>query len=121
MTPAEIVATLQRYRFSCATEDELQRGIALALVAPLGGETWKREVRLTPQDRPDFFLESYGIVIEVKIKGSFGNTLRQLDRYASLPAVKGIVLVTTRSVQALRMPYMLQGKPLAVCCLHALC
>jgi hypothetical protein len=115
MTPAEIVKILQRYRFACATEDELQRGIALAL----GGEPWRREVRLTPMDRPDFFLESDGIVVEAKIKGSFGNTLRQLDRYASLPAVKGIVLVTTRSVQALRMPYMLQGKPLAVCCLHA--
>jgi hypothetical protein len=30
MTPADVVEYLRRYRFSCATEDELQRGIALA-------------------------------------------------------------------------------------------
>jgi hypothetical protein len=57
MTPAEIVKTLQHYRFSCATEDELQRGIAKVL----GDDPWKREVRLTPMDRPDFFSELEGI------------------------------------------------------------
>jgi hypothetical protein len=117
MTPAEIVKTLQRYRFSCATEDELQRGIAKVL----GDDSWQREVSLTPMDRPDFFSEPDGIVIEVKIKGSVGNALRQLERYAKHPAVKGIVFVTTRSVQALQMPGTLQGKPLAVCYLKSLC
>jgi hypothetical protein len=116
MTPAEVVRILKSHRFSSITEDELQRGIAKVL-----GEPWKREVRLTARDRPDLFLESDGIVIEVKIKGSFGNTVQQLDRYAALPQVKGIVLVTTRSAQALRMPYKLQDKPLAVCCLYSLC
>jgi hypothetical protein len=59
-------------------------------------------------------------VIEAKIKGSAGNLLRQLERYAKLDAVKGIVVVTTRASQALRIPYVLEGKPVAVCLIRAL-
>lgn len=115
MTPAEIATKLSHYTYRYSSEKDLQDGIA-DILSP----EFKREAVLTAMDRPDFFHEAAGIVIEVKIKGSIGRTLHQLERYAALDVVKGIVLVTTRSAQGLLMPEVLQGKPLAVFCLRQL-
>ena len=117
MTPADIVAALHKFRFHYSNELELQHGIHQIFA---GIPSLKREARLNATERPDFFIEDFGIVIEAKIKGSTGSVLDQLTRYAKIDAVKGLVLVTTRRQQALRMPYILEGKPLAVCYLPQL-
>lgn len=116
MTPGEIVARLNKHRFRYANEEELQTAVAQVLADI---PTLQREARLTAASRPDFFIAEDGIIIEIKVKGSFGKVLLQLERYATLEKVRGLVLVTTRSTQAYRMPYMLGGKPLAVCCLYS--
>jgi hypothetical protein len=115
MTTAEIAAEIQRHRFSYAHEKDLQDGIA-----SLFGDRLSREFHLGAFDRPDFFIEADGVVIEIKVKGSAGSVLLQLERYAKHDRVKGLVLVTTRSTQALRMPYILNEKPLHVVCLRQL-
>lgn len=115
MTASDIAAEIRRHRFSYAHETDLQLGIA-----KLFGDRLKREFALTVYDRPDFFDVEGGIVVEVKIKGSAGSVLIQLERYSLIESVKGLVLVTTRATQALRMPYVINGKPLAICHLFSL-
>ena len=111
-----ICATLKRFHFSYQNELELQDGIAQALSAAT--IPYEREKRLTPTDRPDFFVD--GIVLEVKIKGATRAVLRQLNRYAGHESVKAILLVTTRSLQAFQVPESMNDKPVRVLCLTTL-
>lgn len=68
----------------------------------------RREVFLTPKDRPDFMVE--GVAIELKVDGSAPEVTRQLMRYVQHPYVTGVVLVTTRQ-RHMCMPPTMQGKP----------
>lgn len=80
-----------------------------------------RELRLSDlRSRIDIFVSApveHGVVagvgIEVKIKGSAADVLRQLERYAKCEEITELVLVTTKSSH-LRMPATLNGKPLTV-------
>lgn len=79
---------------------------------PEGAEI-SREHRLGPGDRPDFLL--FGcIAVEAKIKRTATRAravLAQLDRYARHEGVRGLVLVSGRSLD---LPRVVRGKPLVL-------
>ena len=60
------------------------------------------------------------IAMEIKIKGATADVRRQLWRYAEHEAVRAILLVTTRSLQAAQIPEEMNGKPVRVLCLRTL-
>jgi hypothetical protein len=97
-----------RYRFT--SEDELQRGIDLALIRH--GIVADREVRLAPGDIIDFLAGDVGV--EVKVDGSPQSIARQLMRYAGSPRVASLVLVTRKAQHANRFPPSIGGKPLRI-------
>lgn len=104
---AEAICTLLRgYRFACTSEAQLQEAIATVLSD--AGYHVVREKHLSRKDRPDFDVD--GIAIEVKDDGSLTEVVRQLFRYAEQPAVKVLVLVTTRSKHT-QVPDTICGKP----------
>ena len=115
LTPFNVAQMLSNYRIRFVDEIEFQDGIAMALRDHSIGH--QREYRLTPHDRLDFFLTEEAIALEVKIKGRAAEVLRQLERYAAHADVSGLVLVTTRRLQAVQMPERINGKPLAVACI----
>lgn len=80
------------------TRDEKRLHYALdrAIRAILPEVTVQPEHALSAGDRIDYFLPQYGIGIEVKVKGSPLQVGRQLERYASHPQIKHLVLITTR-------------------------
>jgi hypothetical protein len=99
---------IARYRFSFTSEKELQDGIAAMLVKER--IPYLRELTLTLQgDRPDFMLHN-GIALEIKIKGSLADLLRQASRYAGHKEVNGILVVGTPHWLP-RIPATLSGKP----------
>lgn len=100
----EITAALQSKRFIYSDEKMLQDGIAQ--VFKLAEIVFEREVQLTPQDRIDFMAGEIGV--EVKIKGTYQDLLRQLHRYAQLGEIKQLILVTP--LMRMRMPPELNNK-----------
>lgn len=108
---AEIIAgAIRMHRFSFVDEEDLQRGIAIALD---GAVKFHREVRLSGRDRIDF-LCAYGVGIEVKVQGRASSVLSQLERYASHDQISALVLVTNRAQVAVGLPTAIKGKPLHV-------
>lgn len=99
-------ALLVQYRFRFVTEKDLQDGIEAALKAENIGYT--REHSLNVTDRPDFMVG--GIAIEVKIKGSLADLLRQASRYAQCEDVNAVLVVGTPHWLT-RVPHELCGKP----------
>jgi hypothetical protein len=112
MKPESVALLLASYKFRFADEIELHEAIAAALDEQM--IKYSREFRLTPHERLDFFVSDDNIAIEVKIKGRSAEVLRQLTRYSEHSMIHGLVLVTTRRLQACQMPMELNGKPLAV-------
>lgn len=116
LTPASVAGLLGGFRIRFADEGDVQ--LAIAEILDRGRIAYQREFRLTARDRLDFLLRSpgndAGIAIEIKIKGRTAEVLRQLERYAGHEFIAGLVLVTTRRLQAAQMPDSLNGKPLAV-------
>jgi hypothetical protein len=78
-----------RYRYG----SEIQLHDVLATVLTEAGFKFEREYRLDAHNRADFWLD--GVVIEIKVDGSAGAALRQVDRYISLPQVQGVILAAT--------------------------
>lgn len=64
--------------------------------------------------RYDLYRPNDRLVVEVKTKGSRGQVLRQLIRYADSPDVAGLVLATTKANLGVNLPRELRGKPLVV-------
>jgi hypothetical protein len=103
-------------------EDQLQEWIHRTIVLA-GLHTAAREVRLSDgRSRIDIMIfppvidppDPYqGVGIEIKIKGSHADTLRQLQRYALCPEISELVLITTKASH-LGMPRELHGKPLTL-------
>lgn len=90
---ARIVTAIHAAKVNISTEEAAQRDIASAL-ARAGFEA-QREVRLTSTERIDFMVGAVGI--EVKVKHSKRDILRQLERYAALSEIRALVLATGRS------------------------
>lgn len=95
-TPAELavklVELIHTQKFRYRNETELHRG--LSMLFSLAGVHVGQEVRLTPEDRIDFFV--LGVGIEVKVKGSTPNVEKQLRRYARSGHIEQLILVTSR-------------------------
>lgn len=104
---AGVAHLLARFRFRYITEKDLQDGIEAVLTQ--ASMPHRREVVLSAADRPDFVVEG-GVAVEVKIKGSLAELLRQASRYAAHPEIAGIVVVGTPHWLS-RVPSELGGKP----------
>jgi hypothetical protein len=104
---ALLADTIGRSRYRYASEDDLQEGLAAALVPAY---TVEREVRISDHSRVDLLVDG-DLVIEVKVAGTADALLRQVTRYAASPRVAGLVAVTTR-VRHLALPDTVGGKPL---------
>lgn len=68
-----------------------------------------REVQLSPSDRVDFMVD--GVAIELKVKCSTNEILRQLARYAQHDSVREILLLSVTRAPLLKLPPTLNGKP----------
>ena len=82
---------LGRYAYRYSSEVRLHE--SLAKVLETHGISFERERVLDAKNRADFWVD--GIVIEVKVAGSMSEALGQVDRYISLPDVKGVILAAT--------------------------
>lgn len=109
MKAQDIVRALERYRYEEASEDELQRAVASALV--IEGIAFDRERSLSRTDRIDFWADRTGI--ECKTAGSLAEVTRQLFRYAESAEVDALILVTTR-LKLARVPRQINGKAVHV-------
>lgn len=108
LTADKVCLLLGAFRFTFATENELQQGLADALTS-LGLDP-EREVRLGAAGRIDLLVD--GVGIEVKVTGQRSRVSAQLSRYAERPEVRELLLVTTRARH--RLPEELSGKPCRV-------
>lgn len=106
-----VVELLPRFSYRFSSEMDLHAGMAQVLTSH--GVEFERERVAGPKDRFDFYLPP-GIVIEAKVKGSFPEALRQVQRYAERDDVQAVVLATSRfwgRTPALRPNAKLGGKP----------
>lgn len=107
MTPAEIIAFLERRRFPLRTEEECQRMIADQF--RYAGVDCDREVRLSPEDIVDFMIG--GVAIEVKLRGQRREIYRQCERYCEHPEVTALILATNASMG---LPARIKDKPVFI-------
>jgi len=84
-------------------------GITATREQPLTTEGCRADIYIQDPDIPAGARRS-GVVIEVKVNGSFADVERQLARYAACPEVGAIILATTRSKHH-GIPFDLYGKP----------
>ncbi|MHB8408403.1 MAG: hypothetical protein ACYDHY_09995 [Acidiferrobacterales bacterium] len=103
-----LIALLAGYRYPVITERALQDGIEVVLRE--GQIPYAREAALNSSDRPDFLLPD-GTAIEIKIKGSLAEALRQVHRYAGSPRVTALLVVGTPHWLP-RLPERIGGKPM---------
>ena len=107
MTAPDLIAPLSRLRFRYATEKDLQD--SFETVFRERGIPFRREVEISKRDRLDFLLDD-GIALEVKIKGSLPELVRQIARYARHESVREILVVgTPRWIP--QVPAAIEGKP----------
>lgn len=101
MTGDEVWNLLAGYRYTFATERELQDEIEEVLER--GKVEFTREHRLDGASRPDFLVDR--VAVEVKVKGDPRSVARQVRRYLAHADVDEVVLVTAISRHALiRVP-----------------
>jgi len=96
-----------RYRY--ASEEKLHAVMAGLMLE--AGHAFEHEYRVDQHNRVDFWLD--GLVIEVKVDGSIGDAMRQVERYIGLPQVRGVLLAGTpswASTPLLKRPAF-RGKP----------
>jgi len=97
---AAICALLSRYKFNYQNERLLQDGIESIFKDKK--IQYKRELHINRKDRPDFIVTG-GIAIEVKIKGSQSQFLRQASRYLLDENITGLIIIGT--------PYWISSVP----------
>lgn len=102
-----ICKVFSSYRYNFQDEDTLQEGMAVALTRH--NIAFEREVRLDAKNRPDFMIGS--TAVEVKIKGTFSEFLRQADRYLALDQITALIVVGTPKWMP-AVPTELRGKPI---------
>jgi hypothetical protein len=105
----ELATMLRCHRYAHNNEKQLQDGIEC--VFRLKQVEFEREFSLSAADRPDFMVGD--IAVEVKIKGSRHDVLRQIFRYAEHVTVAGIVVVSTKACHR-GLPEKLNGKPVVM-------
>lgn len=98
---------ISAYRYNFQDENTLQEGMAIALAN--NAIDFEREVRLDARNRPDFMIGS--VAVEVKIKGSFAEFLRQANRYLELEQISALIVVGTPKWMS-AVPSSLLGKPI---------
>ena len=103
----QLVMELSRFRYHFNTETDLQDGVAAALRS-LGVE-FERESAISPGERPDFLVGQ--VAIEIKIKGSLADLLRQVSRYAKQPGISEIIVLGTPYWMSM-LPDSIGRKPL---------
>ena len=97
------------FRYRYASEEKLHA--VMGGLMREAGHTFQHEYRLDQHNRVDFWLD--GLVIEVKVDGSIGDAMRQVERYIGLPQVQGVLLAGTpswASTPLLKRPAF-HGKP----------
>lgn len=120
MTTADAVkalgAELGMYTFRARSEAELQ-GLVSRVLERVPGAVVYREVR-TSSGRLDLLvtLDGHRIVIELKLRSSVAVVERQAQRYALMPTVDVVCVVTTSSRLAIQLQQsaidgQLGGKP----------
>lgn len=102
---------LTSHRFVYGDEKDLQAAIELLLKRRNVAHIREKETGSGPID---FLLTEFRIGIEVKVKGSPSEVVRQLIRYAESTEIEGILLVTTKSSLSRFVPSFLSGKPAGV-------
>lgn len=102
-----ICKVFSAYRYNFQDESTLQEGMAVALSN--NSVAHAREVRLDAQNRPDFMIGS--VAVEVKIKGTFAEFLRQANRYLELDQISALIVVGTPKWMP-AVPATLRGKPI---------
>lgn len=83
---------LSHFKYNFNDEKSLQDGMEVVLIK--AGMQYRREFHVNRKDRPDFML-SGGLAIEVKIKGSQSQFLRQASRYLLDNKITALILVGT--------------------------
>lgn len=109
-TIENIVKAISRYQLTLTSEKELQSQIEKIFREE--NIEFKREYRIDPNNKPDFFCS--GIAVEIKIKGKPIQIYRQCKRYCENENVKALLLITNK---AMGFPEQLNGKP---CYIHNL-
>lgn len=94
---------------TCRNEYDLQVSIATALAG--AGVRAEREHTFPGGARPDLWLPSYRIAVEVKTQGSPAQIRRQLDRYAAVDDVEAVALVTTQNRHRPAVTKRINGTP----------
>jgi hypothetical protein len=108
VTARQVRDALARYRLPVSVEKAMQDAVESALRAE--GLEFQREVK-RDADRIDFLVGTVGL--ELKVKGSAGDVLRQLERYALWDDVTELVLLTSKGAHR-ALPDVVGGKPLVI-------
>lgn len=108
MRATDVTDLLARYRIAGLTEAVVQDQIERALRQE--GIEYEREVELAPRDRIDFMVGPVGV--EVKIKGTRAQIIRQLARYVRNDRVEEIILAATSRRVLTSAPDEITGMPI---------
>lgn len=103
VTVEAVVKRLRAARYRVSTELDLHQSITDALA----GLPFEHEMRLTPGERIDFLIAGR-IGLEAKVRCPKRAIYRQLERYASLPSIDSLILITAT---AIGLPAQICGKP----------
>lgn len=101
-----IISLISKQKFDLTKEKITQAQVQQVL--DMSGLLFVREYHLDKINIPDFFHDTCGIAIEVKIKGSKIAIYKQCERYCNFEAVKVLILCTNKAVG---FPKEINGKP----------
>lgn len=104
-----LVAQLPQHRWPIGVELDFQNAVATWLNRQ--DVRYQREYHLREADIIDFYFPDNRIGLELKVKGSPGAVMRQLQRYARSPEVAALILMTPHASLAASVASSLSGKP----------
>jgi len=107
----DVAKLVKGHRYNVGSECDFQRGVLDVLTR--SRIACEAEYDLPGSGRIDLFLPQLRIGIELKVKGSPTQILRQLYRYARCPILASLLLISSRP-RLNPIPLSIYGKPLAV-------